>query len=1332
MATNETLIPVGGRLHSVAVEGHVAGADEIYDDDLQKLQSTINAETKAEIGANNQSGTVKGRITALEESVGAGGSIDTRIDAAVNELDSEVSIEDNNDTNPLNITVTQTNGKLTEVTGSIDAETFDAYGAADTVKTELLGDVEELDTLGKLEAAISNVYTKEAADAAHNSLSSAISAEAAARNAADITLNQNIAKEASDRDTADRAINTSIAGIQQNYNTLNTKVENYKTQLSGAIAAEETRATGVEDTIAGNLAAYIGDNDAALQTEREARAAGDAALSAALDTQVGLLTDKDTVIEGDLANEISNRKKDAVHSAVYYNKNGEAQPNGISNSTVNVNNVNNPKIVFYNGNSTKSPLCAVNVGDYFVESNYYTKTDIDDKITTINGTNAGLDSSKADKVSNAVAGNFAGLDENGNLVDSGSKAADFKTKQSAVNSPTASGDATAFIDTIKQNANGVIEVTKKNVQNASSSKNGLMSMEDFSKLNALPTNSDLAAALATKADKVAMEGNEAATENNFFAIDATGNLKDSGYSKDSFMAANSAYVKSETMTSTEIMNAINNVNIQAQGAIAGSYTIGQTENRLWEKVDKSGVTITDGTGVDANKVTIQLIPATAAVYYTQEEVNAHNLTVEGHLNVGDVLTAEQADALNAYFVQQSMPNRVVEDTELTDEYIDIINGYNATLTSAGAITTSTIKYNAQAQKAVTVLKSVDLSGLAVKPSSFIADNFASYDSTTGKVVDSGKSAADFADKSYEGIVDNLGDAINALDGDAIKEVQVAGTTLTKVEGAVNISAVTTTAAGVMTSTDKVKLNGIAAGAQVNVIESVTLNGSNDGVTVSDKNVDLTVMDNTVDNLQNYYKKIETYTKTEIQNAIEQANSVGLPMVTNINEAEVSGSMVYKPVVTVGGNSVNIFASPISIPCLVSGEALEHAYGEDGTESFVLHDTNNNPKTIIPTFSSLDADKTYLITGSGNDYSISEFEGIPFVKPDFNQNNEGALDYIKNRPSQTLTIQKGGVTVGTFTAGVGGENATINIVETDPEFTNSLAKKSISGTSTVTVYGQREGSTGVNSAVLTANGTNSSVTVDYRGVSLLAGSGKKVYYNDDEVATKRDFNNISVLDGITKDDDGNLWKEDNSGLLNPLQHPNLSTQPSLLPYRFGLFPIYEVLCPFVNGDFDTSKVPQEGIVIGGNIFGDDCCEGLSCKWVSTTSLGVTTRQLVIGNIVTDFTPDYALVRYYIKEIIDYNGYNNTVFWRAVPNSSNGEKVLVDSLSKIIYYNNYIFTLTSHVVSQTSINSTYAIFLGDWGSREPDNITTNNYQINFTVDNKQYIINNGRISPNVLDY
>lgn len=100
---------------------------------------------------------------------------------------------------------------------------------------------------------------------------------------------------------------------------------------------------------------------------------------------------------------------------------------------------------------------------------------------------------KADKVSSAVSGNFAGLDANGNLTDSGYKAADFqaagsyKTTQTAVADPT-TGNATntyEFIATISQNANGEISATKQVVRAASASQSGLMSSSDYSKLAAI-------------------------------------------------------------------------------------------------------------------------------------------------------------------------------------------------------------------------------------------------------------------------------------------------------------------------------------------------------------------------------------------------------------------------------------------------------------------------------------------------------------------------------------------------------------------------------------------------------------------------------------------------------------------------------------------------------------------------------------------------------------------------------------------------------------------------------------------------------------------------------
>lgn len=98
---------------------------------------------------------------------------------------------------------------------------------------------------------------------------------------------------------------------------------------------------------------------------------------------------------------------------------------------------------------------------------------------------------KADKVSNATDGNFAGLDDNGNLTNSGYKASDFKPKQTAVTDPTASGSGIEFIDSISQDTNGVIVPAKKSVQVAVASTSGVggnagvMSAADKEKLDGI-------------------------------------------------------------------------------------------------------------------------------------------------------------------------------------------------------------------------------------------------------------------------------------------------------------------------------------------------------------------------------------------------------------------------------------------------------------------------------------------------------------------------------------------------------------------------------------------------------------------------------------------------------------------------------------------------------------------------------------------------------------------------------------------------------------------------------------------------------------------------------
>ena len=141
-------------------------------------------------------------------------------------------------------------------------------------------------------------------------------------------------------------------------------------------------------------------------------------------------------------------------------------------------------------------------------------------------------SGKADKVSGATENDFAGLDSNGNLKDSGKKASDFAT--------AAQG---ALADTAYQKPSGGIPSTDL----ASGVQTDLgKAATAYQKPSGGIPDTDLSAAVQTslgkadtaiqdvsgKADKVAN-----ATENDFAGLDSNGNLKDSGKKASDFATA---------------------------------------------------------------------------------------------------------------------------------------------------------------------------------------------------------------------------------------------------------------------------------------------------------------------------------------------------------------------------------------------------------------------------------------------------------------------------------------------------------------------------------------------------------------------------------------------------------------------------------------------------------------------------------------------------------------------------------------------------------------------------------------------------------------------------
>ena len=100
---------------------------------------------------------------------------------------------------------------------------------------------------------------------------------------------------------------------------------------------------------------------------------------------------------------------------------------------------------------------------------------------------------KANKVANATSGNFAGLDENGNLTDSGKKASDFATS-------TQGGKADSAIQGVKLNgassaltpdSNKVVTIPDAVATGTTGATNGLMTAADKQKLNGIASGAEV-------------------------------------------------------------------------------------------------------------------------------------------------------------------------------------------------------------------------------------------------------------------------------------------------------------------------------------------------------------------------------------------------------------------------------------------------------------------------------------------------------------------------------------------------------------------------------------------------------------------------------------------------------------------------------------------------------------------------------------------------------------------------------------------------------------------------------------------------------------------------
>lgn len=140
---------------------------------------------------------------------------------------------------------------------------------------------------------------------------------------------------------------------------------------------------------------------------------------------------------------------------------------------------------------------------------------------------------------------------------------------------------------------------------------------------------------------------------------------------------------------------------------------------------------------------------------------------------------------------------------------------------------------------------------------------------------------------------------------------------------------TQSADGLMSSTDKQnldnavqKLSGIDAGADVNVIETIKVNDSaltpdsNKAVniTIPTKVGDLTndsgFITKAVNDLTNYYKKSETYTKTEVDNLVDVIPKFSIAVVNALPTESIQNTTIY--LVQSGNNTSNLYTEYIYV------------------------------------------------------------------------------------------------------------------------------------------------------------------------------------------------------------------------------------------------------------------------------------------------------------------------------------------------------------------------------------------------------------------------------------
>ena len=331
---------------------------------------------------------------------------------------------------------------------------------------------------------------------------------------------------------------------------------------------------------------------------------------------------------------------------------------------------------------------------------------------------------KADKVSSPTSGNFAGLDSNGNLTDSGSKASDFATAAQGAKADTAYQKPSGGIPA-SDLASGVIP----DISGKEDSSNKVASINSNSTDSQYPTAKAVYDVITSNEEVVSTALNDLETrkyEKPTTGIPAT-DLASGVIPNVSSFITNSVndlanyYLKTETYTQTEVNALIGAINqFHYEIAASTSAVVSPQSNVLY---------LIGPTGTGSDKYEEYIYPNSTSGW---TKIGDTSIDLSGYVTT---------TALNTALADYT-PTASLATVATSGSYNDLLNKPNIPDAQVNS------DWNASSGVAQILNKPTipDITGKADKVSSPTSGDFAGLDSN-GNLVDSGKKASDFGSSS---------------------------------------------------------------------------------------------------------------------------------------------------------------------------------------------------------------------------------------------------------------------------------------------------------------------------------------------------------------------------------------------------------------------------------------------------------------------------------------------------------------------------------------------------------------------------------------------------------